>query len=238
MTLEESKQENQDSSTDLLVKLKALVAENKLTGFWLGEESMGYHVDLTFSDSEQNGEANLDKTIQKKLTQLFHDWAGDKAGDVGWGFYDLSISEDGKIRVESSGEYEAEVETPVREWEKEILSTILPDLKDSEYDNYSIDLSIEHRRSNGIEENFSTFRLSVNGLDDLNEYVEVAISEAVKKLIYDKLVKVFYENAGLIDELEGFVYETDELGMLDMTRVFINSGLADDLDNYFESQRS
>jgi hypothetical protein len=28
------------------------------------------------------------------------------------------------------------------------------------------------------------------------------------------------------------------LGMLDMTRVFINSGLADDLDNYFESQRS
>jgi hypothetical protein len=61
--------------------------------------------------------------------------------------------------------------------------------------------------------------------------VEVAISEAVKKLIYDKLVKVFYENAGLIDELEGFAYETDELGMLDMTRVFINSGLAEDLDD-------
>ena len=130
------------------------------------------------------------------------------------------------------------MDTPVREWEKEILSSILPDLKDEEYGNYSIDLSIEHRRSNGIEENFSTFRLSVKSLDDLNEYVEVVISEAVKKLIYNKLVKVFYENAGLIDELEGFAYETDELGMLDMTRVFIKSGLADDLDDYFESQRS
>lgn len=112
MTTEESKQENQDSSTDLLLKIKALVAENKLIGFWLGEESMGYHVDLTFSDSAQTGVANLDKTTQKKLTQLFHDWATDKSGDVGWGFYDLSISENGKIRVESSGEYEAEVDTP------------------------------------------------------------------------------------------------------------------------------
>jgi len=238
MKPEESKQENQDSAKDLLVKLKALVAANRLTGFWLDEESMGYHVDLTFNDSAQTGEANLDKTTQKKLIQLFHDWACDKSGDVGWGFYDLSISEDGKIRVESSGEYETEVDTPVRGWEKVILSSILPDLKDEEYGNYSIDLTIEHRKNNGIAENFSTFRLSVNGLDDLNEEVGVVISESVKKLIYDKMVKVFFEDAGSMDELEGFAYETDELGMQDMTRVFMKSGLADDLDDYFEARRS
>ena len=86
-------------SQELLEKLKALVTSGQLTGLWLGEESMGYDIQLAFSDTGTKDVTSLDEVDERQLKQIFHDWAWDNAGDLEWGFYHVSVDEDSKVKV-------------------------------------------------------------------------------------------------------------------------------------------
>ena len=86
-------------SQELNEQLKILVTSGQLTGIWLGEESMGYDIQLAFSNTGTKGATNLDKVDEAKLVQLFHDWAWDNAGGVDWGFYKVLMDEESKIKV-------------------------------------------------------------------------------------------------------------------------------------------
>jgi len=91
-------EENKHSKV-LLEKLKVFVASGQLTGLWLGEESMGYDIQLAFSNTDTNTVTSLDEVDERQLKQMFHDWAWDNAGDIDWGFYRVSIDEDSKVKV-------------------------------------------------------------------------------------------------------------------------------------------
>ena len=192
---------------------------------------MGFDIDLSFTGGDANSLTYLDKADQNKLRQLFHEWAWDNAGDLGWGFYNLCIEEQSKIKLSCPGEYASEVDTPAKEWEDKILSSIITAVKNEDYDNYAINIFIEHRKENTMPENFATFKLSVENWD---EGVEIAISKEMSERVYDKLVDVFYKD---YDHLDGFAYETDQLGACgDTTKVFINSNAEYDLNAYFDLQ--
>ena len=83
----------------LYEKLKALVTSEQLNGIWLGEESMGYDIQLAFSNTDTKDAANLDEVDERELKQIFHDWAWDNAGDLDWGFYRVSMDEDSAVKV-------------------------------------------------------------------------------------------------------------------------------------------
>ena len=80
-------------------KLKALVTSEQLNGIWLGEESMGYDIQLAFSNTDTKNAASLDEVDERQLKQIFHDWAWDNAGDLDWGFYRVSMDEDSSVKV-------------------------------------------------------------------------------------------------------------------------------------------
>ena len=109
------------------------------------------------------------------------------------------------------------------------IGTSITAVKNEDYDNYAINIFIEHRKENTMPENFATFKLSVENWD---EGVEIAISKEMSERVYDKLVDVFYKD---YDHLDGFAYETDQLGACgDTTKVFINSNAEYDLNAYFD----
>ncbi|MDB4647871.1 hypothetical protein OAF49_01400 [Akkermansiaceae bacterium] len=211
-------------SQELIEKLKTLVTSGQLTGLWLGEESMGYDIQLAFSNSDTKTVTSLDRVEEKKLEQLFHDWAWDNGGDVGWGFYHLLIGEDSKIKIVCSGEREDESGTPFSEWTDEILSSTLLRRTNGGEDNYTINLSIEHREKKGFDGNYANFHLSIE--DNQNDSI-IEISKETKTQIYINLVKIFYkENVGV----NGFSYETDDLSVrIGMSKVIFNDNEEYDL---------
>lgn len=216
-------------SRELLEKLKVLVTSGQLAGLWLGEESMGYDIQLAFSNKETKTVTSLDKVEKEKLEQLFHDWAWDNAGDVGWGFYHVLIDEDSKIKVACSGEREDESDTPFSEWTDEILNSTISKRTDGDENDYQINLSIEHRKKNGLDENHATFHLSI---EDIENDLEIEISEEMKKQIYINLVELFYKDHTGVD---GFSYETDDLGAAyGMSKVIFTDNGEYDLSVYFE----
>ena len=58
-------------SQELLEKLKVLVTSGQLTGLWLGEESMGYDIQLAFSDTGTKDATSLDEVDERQLKQIF-----------------------------------------------------------------------------------------------------------------------------------------------------------------------
>ena len=57
-------------SRELLEKLKVLVTSGQLTGLWLGEESMGYDIQLAFSDTGTKDATARDGVSPRILTKI------------------------------------------------------------------------------------------------------------------------------------------------------------------------